>query len=155
MGQGWWGPTGPRGVPGAAEGDAEAGEDGAEPSRTTAPREHGREPACSRATSYSLPLRCVLYALVMPWKPILSLPSHSPSHPLLSSGHVCQSLCLPFLDLVLNLCYSVKDQQRDASVLKFCLWILKSALGYSQGGLGLAEQPQSLPLSLLFTNDKS
>lgn len=111
VGQGWWGPTGPRGVPGAAEGDAEAGEDGAEPSRTTAPREHGREPACSRATSYSLPLRCVLCALVMPWKPILSLPSHSPSHPLLSSGHVCQSLCLPFLDLVLNLSCSVKDQQ--------------------------------------------
>lgn len=112
-GGGLGGPTGACGVPGAAERDA--GEDGAEPSlrgtRTTAPREHGREPGCSRGTSDSLPLRCVLCALVMPWKPILSLPSHSPSHSLLSSGHVCQSLCLPFLDLVLNLCCLVKDQQ--------------------------------------------
>lgn len=106
------GPTGPHEGPGAPAG---AGEDGAEPSlrgtRTTAPSEHGQEPGCSRGTSYSLPLRCVLCALVMPWKPILSLPSHSSSHPLLSSGHVCQSLCLPFLDLVLNLCCLVKDQQ--------------------------------------------
>lgn len=112
-GGGLGGPGGPRGVRGAAE--RNAGEDGAEPSLrgawTTAPREHGREPGCSRGTSSSLPLRCVLRALVMPWKPILSLPSHSPSHSPLSSGHVCQSLCLPFLDLVLNLCCSVKDQQ--------------------------------------------
>lgn len=109
MGERWGGPQ----DPGAAGREAE--EDGEEPSLrdtgTTAPREHGREPGCSRGSSYSLPLRCALCALVMPCKPILSLPSQSPSHPLLSSGHVCQSLCLPFLDLVLSLCYSVKDQQ--------------------------------------------
>lgn len=91
-----------------------AGEDGAEPS-PAAPDYSSQRARAGAALQPGhqlfLPLGCVRCALVMPWKPILALASHSPSHPLLSSGHVCQSLCLPFLDLVLNLCCFVKDQQ--------------------------------------------